>query len=1066
LSYSEEADSDETSSSGSSSSGSSTGSDSDSEPERISTKVLGDEHDTSNTSPSGSSDSSRDSRPETRQERGNLGDTAQKSTFSTMKEKTSRADPPEPAKQVAPGEGKNRTKKRNDRRRKWKKVAYSKRGGSLMDEAAVMDLHKSKQDIKPKDAHVEDIEMENDRADEAVADIAIEAKRQALLMCLRGDSETKDVGAKGPGLRLDSEDTFAEHEREAKRQKLSTLTDAGVMKANRGVDSQVELPEVTQTGGKPVVAEGATANVPSPRDEAMIDALRSRKATVTEDEPRVCIRTIPTISTTEAEPIADALPPAIDSANIDQEDALGGHPAETETAALSSASRDTPTASSHHRRSKLDLGGAKRMLFGSLGLKTPKTKEDESNTREKLMKDVRPIKVIQADEAVGAAEDLAAIAADDSWKSKIILRAVECCHESVELSTPPFPFVQRWDPQQQNHRNDGNAKKRKNKKRKRNNDSYYEETSYQESYNQSPRHIEYEVGEPDHPNAKGSLEDQRPEHSPERNLEDSQAVDEQLLREIGDVSVGKPLGNDQLSTDLPSLPEDPTTCLPLTREIARKGTVIAFKQLEMSAETNWQPNISDYRTAIVDEIAENGDLCMTPAKRDRRSNQAEYDDRTGERLYSKFEMPGFDDQDANENIEISFDELISPILLRAVDNQANEGNEKLGKVEHHISAMNDTSGVASAQTGRETGDQQTPSIDDFADKGMEVESVSPSLEARAEISELIKEAGWRSSVQSGVNGGFSTRENSMLPEKGDNREDTTLIDPPSPKFSGFRSSPVIEVKSSPPLSDNLPEKRLHGSGTEIAESVPPHDPVDPDAKSTLSESRSVVGYPSLPDLGDDSEHFHEEAQYQSDPLIERQILSQDLISIDVDQSPVQSTRHRTRPSQDSSPPEPLRSLDATGSEDEFPEPFLQAWDNRMSQIRDIKPEPSQEDAISPPSRRKSKGSGQHSLSQRESDRTWKPEDDWSAIEDDDDNDDDDDDDGASTPRPSKSQMSSQIVDLTISSDTVDPSDSPYNGDDDSYKLPKGPGWVSKTRASRERSVFTKTMYEESKRRSR
>lgn len=1062
MSYSEEADSDETSSSGSSSSGSSTGSDSDSGPEHISTKVLGHEYDTSNTSPSASSDSSRNSRPETRQERGNLGDTA---TFSTIKEKLSRADPPEPAKQVAPGEGKTRTKKRNDRRRKWKKMAYIKRGGSLMDEAAVMDLHKSMNDFKPKDAPVEDIEMENDRADEAVPDIAIEAKRQALLMCLRGNSETNDVGVEGPRLRLDSGDTFAEHEREAKRQKLSTVTDAGVMKANRGVDSQVELPEGTQTDGKPLVAEGATGNVPSSQDEAMIDASRSRKGTITEDEPMVHVQTIPAISTTQDEPVADALLPAIDSENLDQGDALGDHPDETEIAALSSASRDTPTASSPQRRSKLDLGGAKRMLFGSLGLRTPKTKEDESNTREKLMKDVRPLKVVQSDEAVGAAEDLAAIAADESWKSKIILRAVECCHKSIELSTPPFPFVQRWDPQQQNHRNDGNAKKRKNKKRKRNNNDYYEETSYQESYNQSQRHDDYEAGESDHPNANGTLEDRRQEYLPERNLEDSQAVDEQLLREIGDVSTGTLLGKNQLLTDLPSLPEDPTTCLPLTREAARKGTVIAFKQLEMSAETNWQPNISDYRTAIVDEIAENGDLCITPAKRDRRSNQAEYDDRTGERLYSKFEMPGFDEQDGNENIEISFDELISPILLRAVDDQANEGKEKLGKIEHHISAMNATSDVVSAQTGREIGDQQTPNLDGLADKVMEDEAVSPSREARAEVSELIKEAGWRSSVQSGVNGGFSTRENSMLPKMGDDREDTTLIDPPSPKFSGFRSSPIIEVKSSPPLSDKLPEKRLHGSGTEIAESVPPHDPVDPDAKSTLTESRSVVGYPSLPDLGDDSEHYHEEAQYQSDLLSERQTLSQDLISNDVDQSPVQSTHHRTRPSQDSSPPEALPSFDATGSEDEFPEPFSQAWDNRMSQIRDIKPEPSQEDAISPPSRRKSMGSGQHSLSQRESDRTWKPEDDWSAIEDDDD-DDDDDDDGASTPRPSKSQMSSQIVDLTISSDTVDPSDSPYNADDDSYKLPKGPGWVSKTRASRERSVFTKAMYEESKRRSR
>jgi hypothetical protein len=36
---------------------------------------------------------------------------------------------------------------------------------------------------------------------------------------------------------------------------------------------------------------------------------------------------------------------------------------------------------------------------------------------------------------------------DDSWRERIDLRAVECCDNGVELSTPPFPFYQYWDPQ-------------------------------------------------------------------------------------------------------------------------------------------------------------------------------------------------------------------------------------------------------------------------------------------------------------------------------------------------------------------------------------------------------------------------------------------------------------------------------------------------------------------------------------------------------------------------------------------------------------------------------------------
>jgi hypothetical protein len=36
---------------------------------------------------------------------------------------------------------------------------------------------------------------------------------------------------------------------------------------------------------------------------------------------------------------------------------------------------------------------------------------------------------------------------DDSWLQRIDLRAVECCEEGIELSTPLFSFYHRWDPE-------------------------------------------------------------------------------------------------------------------------------------------------------------------------------------------------------------------------------------------------------------------------------------------------------------------------------------------------------------------------------------------------------------------------------------------------------------------------------------------------------------------------------------------------------------------------------------------------------------------------------------------
>lgn len=928
---------------------------------------------------------------------------------------------------------------------------YLKRVGLLGAETTLIDLDNFKAKPELENTQPRDVDMRNDLVDNAADGLDLVAKRRALLLDLndsQGNSKMVDADGDEAGIGSETEGSSFVTAREVKRQKLLTLIAAGGIDANQDIDSQVTPREVVLKHAAPIGAERDLNHAPTTRDG-------NSKATLTEDEPAA-----PAASgndlTTQDVPDLDEMSSAEGVEGAEKEDGSSDRPMDTRTPALKSALGATLSPPSQHRRSKLDLGGAKRMLFGSLGLRTPKTREDESKTREKLMKDVRPVKEPHLDEEDKDTKDIEVIAADNSWKDKIDLRAVECCHEGVLLSTPPFPFAQRWDPQQQGGYNQGNAKKRKGKKRKRNNDDYYQESFCQERQQQLAHPEDYEAPEErlNHPNAKPPG-DQIHEPSSDGSFQDSLAVNAQLLRETGDVSADTIKGNDELSTDLPSLPEDPTTCPPLTREIAKPGAVIAFKQLEMSAETNWQPKISDFRTAIVDQITEKGDLCMTPAKRDRRNKQAEYDDQTGERLYTKFEMPGYNDEDDDVNLEISFDELITPILIRFADNQASDGNEEQGRGEDHQSAQDIEDGTVFTQHGNDVAVQWNLNFDGAADVA-EDKDIEPSQGAREEISELIKEAGWRSSVQSGVNEGLG-REALVTFEREDCQEGTTLIDPPSPRFNGFSSSLVINVRSSPPIVESRPTKRLHASSTEIAESVPPQDSVVSDAKSTISESRSAVEYPTLPQLGDDSELSHEEAQQRSDPLFDHQMLSQDLISNSMDDSPAQSTRSRTRPSQDSNPPKAVQSLDANASEDEFPEPFSQAWENRMSQVRDIKPESSPEDAISPPSYRRLKANGRHSSSQRESSHTWKPDDDCSADEEEEehDNEYDHEDDGASTPRPSKSQMSSQIVDLTISSDMVDPIDDPNNGDDDSYRLPEGPGWVSKTRASSKRNASTK-----------
>ena len=457
---------------------------------------------------------------------------------------------------------------------------------------------------------------------------------------------------------------------------------------------------------------------------------------------------------------------------------------------------------------------------------------------------------------------------------------------------------------------------------------------------------------------------------------------------------------------------------------------------------------------------------ITPAKRDRPEREVKYDESTGERLYSKFEMPGYDDGHDSDKLEISFDELINPVLLRDVPNDSNQEDGQ----HDHVQAPKD----GGPMEANEVLDGNSVHLDGAAD-----DPIEPSKENREEISELIKEAGWRSSVRSEVNGDLYSPEPPGPQEKKDNHDDTTLVDAPSPRFNGFSSSPIINVRSSPPVADAPSPKHLLASGTEIAESIPRQDP---DPQSAVPESKSVIEYPTLPQIGDDSELLQDEAQQRSDPPFEHTSLSQDLISNSMNHSPAQSTRSRTKVSQEKSSPMPSNPLNnATDSEDEFPEVFSQAWETRMSQEVDIKPEFSQESMLSPLSWRRSKLS-----SQRESNRSWKPDGNWSAfeeegqsreIEEEEEDDEGLEDDTANTPRPSQQPpKSSGIVDLTLSSDSVEDmsqqqamkeEEKEEEEEDSSYKLPKGPGWVKKKtspKKSREQrgSVSVKANIEKAK----
>ncbi|KAI9825678.1 MAG: hypothetical protein M1832_001022 [Thelocarpon impressellum] len=324
------------------------------------------------------------------------------------------------------------------------------------------------------------------------------------------------------------------------------------------------------------------------------------------------------------------------------DEAQGGWDSAAREIEHASAVTDSSGATPPAKRKKLDVASSMRLLYGALGVRAPKSKDDEARVRQDLTKNIRVAKAAPPhghgpDEGGSAAYDLS----DESWKEKLIVSAVECVDEDVQLTAPPFPFTQRWDPQQ-------NAlawRPRDGKKRNRNKRDYCEG-------GKPERYDPHWHGQRDFLGTQSRLK--KTEVEVELDYDEPEAP---TGPELGPATAPK--------DDLPALPEDMASCDALKEADARPGMVIAFKQLIMTAD--WQPSVSDYRTAVVDSILDGGKhLRMTLAKRDRPAKEKIYDEQTGERVYGKFEMP---DPDADEGddgrLEQKFVELGDPKIIRA-----------------------------------------------------------------------------------------------------------------------------------------------------------------------------------------------------------------------------------------------------------------------------------------------------------------------------------------------------------------------------------------------------------------
>lgn len=450
-------------------------------------------------------------------------------------------------------------------------------------------------------------------------------------------------------------------------------------------------------------------------------------------------------------------------------------------------------------RSKLDLASSRRLVFGALGHKAPKTKEDELNLRAKLLREVRLPKESPVEDKSSNNLDQSA-QNHKAWENKIDLSAVECCYEGLVLSKPPFPFVQRWDPQQQSSysRNSNNMQgKNKKRKRKRKREMACDEESFEsvEPMESEQRHSQSnEVDAEFFQGPRLHYRFDQPQTTMEDMTEENRkAANDQLLRETNETTYGTSCTVDELLSKIGCTPamrrDELKKCPSLKTDACVANALIAFKQLDMSRETNWQPKISQYRFALITDVLADKTMVLKPAFSDRPRSEKHYDESTGKRLYSKFEMPGYDESEHEPDmLELNYADLIEPLLVRPSKPEEDEvldlhSRESTDHVSHGVEP-----GLISEKSHQiSSGEQPLQATDESSTKSHR--DVDASAQARQEICDIIRDAGWRSSIQSNSTVDHNFGQNPLRDRSADNFNQDSCSKPLlSPSFGGFGSS--------------------------------------------------------------------------------------------------------------------------------------------------------------------------------------------------------------------------------------------------------------------------------------
>ncbi|RYN65821.1 hypothetical protein AA0118_g3112 [Alternaria tenuissima] len=225
----------------------------------------------------------------------------------------------------------------------------------------------------------------------------------------------------------------------------------------------------------------------------------------------------------------------------------------------------------------------------------------------------------------------------DFWKTRVNLSAFECWEEDFELSAPPFPFQQHWDPASKLMRD-----KAAKKKQKRRNYVLQEATPEEEEEEEEKIILDYD-------DAPATNPDSETIHA---------ALEDQLRQDLAMAA----------QSDLPPLPQDMSTLPDLTSSDMKAGAIIACKFFTVNPVTV-TPEISDYKTAIVEQEGDSGPgagtIQLKIALRDLPKREKKFDSK-GNRIYNAADALLMEEDEEEEGLwEGQFGELLEAKLVKA-----------------------------------------------------------------------------------------------------------------------------------------------------------------------------------------------------------------------------------------------------------------------------------------------------------------------------------------------------------------------------------------------------------------